>query len=61
MSVLGISTAGSSAQSQQAVQQSGHHKHGRHPSLTDLATQSSNFSSMPSLSGKVGGKLNVTA
>jgi len=62
MSISAISSPGSHAASQQAVQSLASHKHGgRHShSITDIDAQSSSIASPPSTSGKIGTKLDVT-
>jgi hypothetical protein len=63
MAISASSAAGFAAASQQAMQTSGHHKHGGHHSRsnTDIDSSGSSMTSAPSATGKVGGKLDVTA
>jgi len=63
MPVSALSSPGSHAASQQAVQSLASHKHGgRHwHSISDIDAQSSSIASPPSASGKIGTKLDITA
>jgi hypothetical protein len=60
MSVTGASAASSYALSQQ-VQSLTQHKHGRHPSISDVDLQSASAASTPGPSGKPGNKIDITA
>jgi hypothetical protein len=63
MTTPGISAATFSAGSQQAMQSLSAHKHGgRHPhSLTDIDSTGSSAATAPSVTGKTGSKIDITA
>jgi hypothetical protein len=62
MTASGISAAGFSTASQQALQTLSPHKHGHHShSNTDIDAAGSSVASAPNAMGKTGGKVDISA
>ena len=61
MAISGVASAGSHATSQQSAQSVTAHKHGARHSLTDIDSSGSSVASTPSVTGKIGSKVNITA
>jgi hypothetical protein len=61
MAVSGVSTAGAYAATQQPLQSTGQHKHGRHAaSISDVDAQSSSVATAPTATGKIGSKVDIS-
>jgi len=63
MAMSGISAAASQSAGQPGIHSLAQHKHGGHRShsLSDIDAQGSSVASAPSPTGKVGGKLDISA
>ncbi len=60
MAISGIAGAGFHATTHQSAQSTGAHKHAARPSLSDIDSTGSSVATAPSVTGKIGSKVNIT-